>query len=152
MKRRWNLQIWVGFLIILAGLLSYIPVFSLFPVTRDFPWVNLLLFLAGGWVLGAGLRRAFRQPDVYRGKLFGSILAILSLAGVGLFLFGLFYLGRQLPVSATAPRVGEQAPDFALPDQDGKTVSFAELLSSAPAGAPDTKARAVLLIFYRGHW
>jgi len=152
MKRRWNLSIWAGFLLVLAGLISYVPLFSLFPITRDFPWVNLLLLAAGSVLLVSGLRRAFGQPRLYRGKIFGSILAVLSVAGISFFSYGLFYVARQLPAAETAPRVGEKAPDFTLPDQNGKTVSLAELLSSSPAGAAGAKANGVLVIFYRGHW
>ena len=132
--------------------MSYIPLFVLFPVTRDFPWANLLLLAAGGVLLWVGLSRALRQPDLYRGKIFGPILAGLGVIGIGLFAYGLFYEARQLPASATAPRVGEKGPGFALPDQNGKTVTLTELLSSAPSGAATAKASGVLLIFYRGHW
>jgi len=152
MKRRWNLSIWTGFLLVLAGLMSYVPVFALFPITRDFPWVNLLFFAAGAVLLCSGLKRAFRQPDLYRGKIFGSVLAALSVAGIGFFSYGLFYIARQLPASETAPRVGQKAPVFNLSDQNGKTVTFAELLSSPPTGTASAKANGVLLIFYRGHW
>ena len=41
MKRSWNPLIWAGFFLVLAGALSYVPFFALFPVTRDFPWANL---------------------------------------------------------------------------------------------------------------
>jgi peroxiredoxin len=57
-----------------------------------------------------------------------------------------------LPSAAAAPRVGQKAPDFTLPDQNGKAVTLGELLTSAPSGAPDGKANGALLIFYRGHW
>ena len=152
MKRSWNFSLWAGFLLVLASLLSYIPIFSLFPVTRDFPWVNLLLFLFGGVLLAVGLKRAFRQPEHYRGKVFGSFLAALSLAGIVFFCYGLFYLVRQLPPSASAPSVGQKAPEFTLPDQNGKAVTLAELFSSPPASASKAKASSVLLIFYRGFW
>ena len=152
MKRRWNLSLWTGFLIVLVGLGSYIPLFALFPVTRDFPWANLLLLALGGVLLCAGLMRAFKQPEVYRGKIFGSIMAALSIAGVGLFAYGLLYEARQIPSATAAPRVGQKAPDFTLPDQNGKAVTLADLLSSAPAGTGNARANGVLLIFYRGHW
>src|SRR5688572_1048605 len=150
MKRSWNWFLWAGFLPVLAGLLSYVPFFALFPATRDFPWVNLLMFAGGGALLAVGLARAYRHPERYRGRIFGPALALVSLAGIGLFCLGLFYFARQLPASAAAPRVGAKAPDFTLPDQDGKPVALAELLSS-PA-APGGKARGAVLIFYRGHW
>src|SRR5687767_4347155 len=122
MKRRWNWSIWVGFLLVLVGLVSYIPFFALFPITRDFPWVNLLLFVVGGALLFIGLRRAFGQPETYRGKVSGSILTALSVLGVGFFCFGMFYHARQLPASAASSRVGQKAPDFTLSDQNGKQV------------------------------
>jgi len=152
MKRRWNLLLWAGFLLVLAGLLSYIPLFALFPVTRDFPWANLLLFIAGGVLLSAGLIRAFRQPELHRGKILGPILATLSVAGVSLFAFGIFYQARQLPSSMAASRVGQKAPDFSLPDQNGKLVTLAELLALPPVRTAGARANGVLLIFYRGHW
>lgn len=153
-KKSWNLALWGGFCVVLFGLLSYVPIFVPFPITRDFPWANLLLFL-GGWIwLIAGLNRAFRQPERYRGKIFGSIFGVVSFAGVALFLFGLFYLGRMLPASPQAPGIGQKAPDFTLLDQNGKLVALADLLASkAPPGTPaPPKPGGALLIFYRGYW
>jgi hypothetical protein len=160
MKRSWNGWLWLGFFLVLVGLFSYIPLFARFPVTRDFPWVNLLLLAAGLVALGVGLARAFREPQRYRGRIFGSVLAALGLLGTGLFCVGTFYVARQLPASASAPRVGQRAPDFVLPDQDGKPVALAGLLSSSsspttPLGSvasTATKSGGVLLIFYRGRW
>ena len=152
MKRRWNPSLWAGFLLVVVGLMSYVPFFALFPITRDFPWVNLLLLAGGAVLLAVGLRRAFRQPELYRGKLLGSIVAAVSVAGVSFFSYGLFYVARHLPPATAAPRVGQKAPDFTLPDQNGKAVPLAELLASEPSGAAGGKANGALLIFYRGHW
>jgi hypothetical protein len=152
MKRIWNFSLWAGFLLVVVGLVSYVPFFALFPFTRDFPWVNLLLFAGGAVLLCTGLMRAFRQPKLYRGKILGPILAVLSLAGISFFSYGLFYVARQLPAATEAPRVGQKAPDFTLPDQDGKTVTLAELLTSAPSGTAGAKTNGALLIFYRGYW
>jgi hypothetical protein len=98
-----------------------------------------------------GLVRAFRQPQLYRGRIFGSVLTVLGLAVFGVFAFGLFYLGRQLPRSDAAPHVGQKAPDFTLTDQNGKSVSLSRLLSE-PIPGTSTKPKGALLIFYRGHW
>jgi hypothetical protein len=141
MKRKWNWPIWVGFVFVLLGFFSY-TFFVQFPVTRDFPWANLLLFAIGGILLVTGLVRAFGKPQSYRGKIFGPIFALLSVLAFGFFAYGVFYLVRQLPASTAAPRVGEKAPEFALSDQNGKPVALADLIS--PKGA--------ILIFYRGHW
>lgn len=160
-KRNWNWRVWAGFALVLAGLLTYIPIFALFPATRDFPWVNLLLLAAGLALLGVGLARAYRRPRVYRGKVCGTALAALGLLGTGLFCYGLFYVARQLPASTAAPHVGATAPDFTLPDQDGAPVALADLLAAArtaPAAitantpSPARAGGGVLLIFYRGHW
>src|SRR5262245_60395827 len=151
MQRRWNMSLWIGVLILFFGLGSYVPIFSRFPVTRDFPWANLLLLLTGGFFLARGLTRAFRQPDVYRGRILGTGLAVVCLAGCVLFIYGLFFLVRQIPSSPDAPKVGQKAPAFTLPDQNGKAVSLSELISSGTQGA-DAKPKAALLIFYRGYW
>jgi hypothetical protein len=155
MKRSWNKLIWVGFLLVLAGLLSYIPLFVRFPITRDFPWVNLLMLAVGLAMLGAGLARAFRKPQVYRGRVFGTIFAVLAVAGSALFCWGVLYAARDLPGSAAAPRVGQQAPDFTLPDQDGRPVALRDLLAASsdkPGGGGRGGGGGVLLIFYRGYW
>lgn len=134
---------WTGFGVALCAAFSYILLFVRFPVTRDFPWVNLLLFLTAGCLLAAGLRRAFAQPGKYRGKVSGTVLGALSLGIFGLFNYGAFYEARHLPSGQTALRVGQQAPDFALSDIDGRMVAVSRLRQSK---------RAVLLIFYRGYW
>ena len=152
MERRWNLLPPAGFLVTLVAFLSYFAFFTRFPAARDFPWVNLLLF-AGGWVLLAlGLRRAFRQPDRYRGKISSVLLSVLSVLVLALFLFYNFWLSAQLPAAKAVPRVGEKAPDFTLPDQNGKPVRLSDLLASPPPSASRGTGPWVLLVFYRGYW
>ena len=150
MKRRWNMSIWVGFLVVLAALVTFPTVFIRFPATRDVPWATLLLFGAGLLLIGLGLRRAYREPQAYRGRIAGPILMVLGIALVGFFAYGAIYLARQLPPSEGAPRLGQKAPDFTLPDKDGHPISLSELLGSGAAGAD--RASGVLLIFYRGYW
>src|SRR5260370_6431490 len=106
MKRCWNLSLWAGFLLVVAGILSYIPIFALFPITRGFPWANLMLFLVGGVLLVLGLTRAFRQPELYRGKILGSILFSLIVSAVGLIWFGRFYVFRHWAYCVSAARYG----------------------------------------------
>jgi hypothetical protein len=142
MKRKWNWPIWIGFIIIVGGLFSY-GFFSQFPSTRDFPWANLFFFCVGGILLVVGLFRAFGRPQVYRGKIFGSVAATLSVVLVGFFCYVFFYQLRQVPLSTGAPRVGQKAPDFTLPDQDGRDVALGDLVN---------RSKAVALIFYRGFW
>ena len=78
MQRHWNLPIWAGFAIVVVAIASYIPIFAVFPDTRDVPWANYLLFLLGGGLLAVGVKRAFQDPQHYRGKVSGSIVAALS--------------------------------------------------------------------------
>jgi AhpC/TSA family len=144
MRRSWNWQIWVGFAFAIAGLFSY-TFFVQFPITRDFPWANLLLFAIAGFLLLLGLARAFGNPKRYRGKIAGPILATLSLLIFAFFSYEIFYVLRQVPASSAAPRIGQKAPEFTLQNQDAKPVSLTDLLSSS-------KSAGAILIFYRGFW
>ena len=143
MKRSWNRLVWVGFGVAVFAALSYIPFFVRFPSTRDFPWLNLLLFLAAGCLLAIGLYRAFAKPERYRGKISGVILGALSLGLFGLFCSGIFHHARDIPSGRTALHSGQPAPDFTLADTAGKPVTLSRLRQGK---------RAVLLIFYRGYW
>src|SRR5215472_13414759 len=77
-KRKWNWRIWSGFLLAVAAAPSYFLFFARFPITRNVPWANWLMFAAAGGLLVAGVRSAFANPEVYRGKIVGLILAVLS--------------------------------------------------------------------------
>jgi hypothetical protein len=143
LKRSWNILNWAGFAVVLIAFASYVPLFALFPGTRDIPWANYLLFLAGGALLAVGVRRGFRDSAHYRGKISGSILAVLSVVLFAFFVFGVTYFSKQIPAAGNALAVGQKAPAFVLVDTAGKQVSFADLLKNH---------RAVVLIFYRGYW
>ena len=143
MKRSWNAWVWAGFGLTLVAAFSYMFLFIWFPITRDIPWVNFLLFIAAGWLLAVGLKRAYGQPERYRGKVSGVILSALSLAIIGLFCYGTLVLTKNMPPSGDAPRVGQHAPEFTLTDAGGKPVALSELLKTH---------KSALLIFYRGYW
>ena len=129
-------------MVVIAGVFSY-EFFARFPITRDFPWANLLLFGIGTALLIVGLFRAFGRPQAYRGKIVGSIFATIAVIVVALFSYEMFYALRQVPASAGAPRVGQKAPDFFLLDQNGTPVGLGDLLSNS---------HGALVIFYRGFW
>lgn len=150
-QRRWNWNLWAGFLLCLVAFASYFLVFARFPMTRDVPWVNFLLFGTGGAFLFFGLKRAFGQPQQYRGKVAGPILGALGLLVVGVFCFVVFYQTRKLPPSTGAPAVGQKAPEFVLPDTNNDRVSLTSLLSS-PLSDTKEPPKGVLLVFYRGYW
>jgi hypothetical protein len=133
----------------LIAFISYPLVFVRFSVTRDFPWVNLLLLGLSAALLLAGLRRSFGAGATRNSKIAGAVAAGLTTIVCAVFVFAFFIFSRQLPASHGAPRVGQKAPEFRLADSEGKMVALSELLSSPIAGkAP----KGVLLIFYRGYW
>lgn len=57
--------------------------------------------------------------------------------------------GQNVPPAPHAPSVGEKAPEFTLPDADGKPVKLSGLL--AAPGTPRS-GPALLLIVFRGYW
>lgn len=149
--KRLNWPLWVGFLLSLVAFFTYVLVFVWFPVTRDFPWANLLIFLGATVLLVIGLRRGFAsdRPHPTRSKIISTIVGFLGFAIFALFVFGFFVFARWLPPSKGAPQVGQRVPDFTLPDTAGKPVSLNELLTTPINGnAP----KGVLLVFYRGYW
>jgi hypothetical protein len=64
-------------------------------------------------------------------------VAVLELGAAAFALLAFFVLAR-LPEA----HVPERAPDFTLPDQDGRPVTLSAELAKGP----------VLLVFFRGHW
>jgi hypothetical protein len=159
MKRSWNPRMWIGFALCLAAIVSYPTVFARYPLTRDFPWVTLLLIASGLFLAMRGLTLAFQRPDLHRGKIGGSIVGVLTVLLVAFFLVEIFYVSRRIPASHGAPQVGETAPDFTLPDSQGNSVTLSSLLNSSfsaddqpTTGVTSGKTAAVVLIFYRGYW
>jgi hypothetical protein len=144
MTRARNFLPLAGFVVCAIAFVSYPLFFVRFPMTRDVPWANWLLFALGLALAAAGFVRAYRRPERYRGRVTSPIFGALSLGILGFFLFTTEIASRQLPASTGAPRVGDKAPDFTLPDTQGRSVRLADLL--APPGS------WVLLIFYRGYW
>jgi len=159
-SRKFNWLVPAGFLVCVIAFLSFFFFFVKFPVTRDFPWVNLLLFGLAGILSVIGLRRAFTQSDAFRGKIFGPILTVLSVGIFGLFAFIIFVESKGLPAAHGAPQAGQKAPEFSLVDTNGRSVKLSELLT-APMNAASSVAgsraggragKGVLLVFYRGYW
>jgi len=142
-----NWPLWSGFFLSAIAFLSYPFVFERWPITRDFPWVNLLLFGLAALLLVAGLRRAFAPVRRRWLRLTSGVIATaLSIAIFANFALNVFVHARHLPASDHAPTVGERAPDFTLPDESGAPISLAALLSPTPgSGAPASKG--VLLVF-----
>lgn len=156
-ERRRNLAPWAGLFIGLVAILSNGAFFLAIPGQKAIPFLSWTLAVIALVFATVGVVRAFRQPQIYGGKVSSSVLGVLSL-----LLFALVVLSsvgaRKLPGSAGAPQPGQKAPEFTLADTSGNNVSLGQLLGSAGSslagsgsaagGAP----KAVLLIFYRGYW
>jgi hypothetical protein len=153
MTRRWNLWIYLGFLLTLAGFLSYFMFFSRFAALRDFPWLNLPLQVVGVGMVLFGFWRAYARPTQYRGKLAAPIFSLLSIGTLALFCFYVFSLSYRVPPANSAPQVGQVAPDFTLPDHNSEKVQLASFFaSSSTEASPSGVGHYVLLVFYRGYW
>ncbi len=136
---------------------------------RLIAWLGVVLVIAAVVCAVIGVMRAFREPQIYDGKVSSSILGVLSLLICGLVAFASIS-SRALPSSAAAPQVGQKVPDFTLADTSGNKVSLDQLLGKAEASAlphsatagsiasgansniAATPPKAVLLVFYRGNW
>lgn len=145
-----NSALWLGSVLLVFALLSFSLFFVSLPGKQVLPWLNLLLSALAVVLFAVGLRRASSQPERYRGKISGWVLTLAS----SLFLvFGIlfFHGSRALPNPSAAPQVGQKAPDFALKDTNGQTVSLAGLLAQ-PLDTTGKPPKALLLVFYRGYW
>jgi hypothetical protein len=167
-SRRRNWAPWFALLLALVAMLSNAGFFMGLPGQRAIPWLSIALAIAALFCAVVGIMRAFRQPQVYGGKVSSSILGVLSLLLCGLVAIA-SVTSRALPSSAAAPQVGQKAPDFTLADTNGNRVSLSELLGktdtttsastnnssgqTTPVGlSTATPPKAVLLVFYRGYW
>ena len=147
--KRINWQIWAGFILTLVAGFSYPLLFVRWPITREFPWANLMLFGIALVLLFFGLRRAFKPDKGVVSKIFSSLAAALGLLNLAALLFLIYVMGSWLPAAPAAPQVGRQAPAFVLTDSNDKPVALAQLLTAPIDNKPP---RGVLLIFYRGYW
>jgi hypothetical protein len=147
-ERRSNLSPWWGLLLALGAIGCNVVLFVGSPAQSAMPVLSLVFAIAALIFLVIGLKRAFGQPQIYRGKVLTVVLTAVALFPVALTAFA-FVASRKLPNTTAAPQVGQKVPDFTLADTSGKPVSLDQLLStSSGAQAP----KAVLLIFYRGYW
>jgi hypothetical protein len=160
--RQRNWAPWVALLFAVAAMLSNAAFFLGLPGPKLIAWLGVVLAIAALVCAVIGVMRAFRQPQVYGGKVSSSILGVLSLLICGLV--AVASIGsRALPVATNAPQVGQKVPDFTLADTSGNKVSLEQLLKLEgrdavfrAGGITSAKfipaPKAVLLVFYRGNW
>ena len=147
--KKFNWQLWSGFVLTLFSFLSYPFLFIDYPVLRDFPWLNLILFALALVLLIFGLRRAFQPGRKSISKISAVAVTALGVLIIAFFVFIAFIEARRLPASTGAPQVGQKAPEFTVTDINNKPVALTELLTQPINNKP---AKGVLLIFYRGYW
>jgi hypothetical protein len=167
-SRRRNWAPWFALLLALVAMLSNAGFFLGLPGQRAIPWLSIALAIAALVCAAVGIMRAFRQSQVYGGKVSSSILGVVSLLICGVVAIAAV-TSRALPTATNAPQVGQKVPDFTLADTSGNNVSLGQLLgkadSSVSAAANNATAavspvsmgastppKAVLLVFYRGYW
>lgn len=167
-QRQRNWAPWIGLFFAVAALLSNAGFFLGLPAQKLIAWLGVVLAIAAIVCAVIGVMRAFRQPQVYGGKISSSILGVLALLICGLVAVASI-TSRALPAATNAPQVGQKVPDFTLPETHGIQVSLDELLGRAPGslaqGVPppilspnnaqylsSVRPKAVLLVFYRGYW
>ena len=146
--KAWNWRLWVGFALALLAAFGY-PM--IFPFTRSIFWIGLALCIVAVVFLISGLRRAFRQPEFYRGKVAGPILTTASVLMFVLFGAMSYMMPKAYSVARNAPRVGTKAPDFVLTDTHGNPVTLSQLLSTSSPSTGSQPPRGILLVFYRGY-
>jgi hypothetical protein len=144
-----NWPLWLGLIVSIFAFLSYPFIFANWETTRDFPWVNIPLFMVALALLFIGLRRAFAPGRRRLSKIVASLVTAFSLLVLAMFIFTSFIASRWLPASTGAPQVNQKAPEFTLKDTGNQAVSLTELLTQPINNKPP---RGVLLVFYRGYW
>jgi len=144
-----NWPLWLGFVITIFAFLSYPFIFANWATTRDFPWVNIPLFIVALVLLFIGVRRAFAPGRRLASKIIAPIVATISVLVIVMFVLTAFVVSRWLPPSTNAPQVNQHAPEFTLKDTGNKPVSLTALLTEPLNNKPP---RGTLLIFYRGYW
>lgn len=131
-KKRANSWAWVGLALSAVGGISYFLLMNI-PWIRSTALPNTILAVAG---------LVFSVIALARKRTWVTICAgTLSLMISGGFLASVHVLMR-LPADQHVVAVGKTAPDFAIPNQYGRTVQLSALRGRGP----------ILLVFYRGHW
>src|SRR5262245_48989725 len=148
LRGRLNWPIWLSFPLAVVALYSYPFIFVRWAATRDVPWVNLLLGATAVALAIVGVKRSFTRGWISRASAL--VVAAASIAALGLFIYKVLIVARELPTSAQAPAVGQPAPDFTLVDLNNQAVSLSSLRTMPLADG--RTPRGVLLIFYRGYW
>lgn len=124
------------------GFMVYLPLGSL-PKLAGFsedPWMltTAMAICGVASVHGAWRRRKAVETVIRRTLFFGAFLALMGNLNYAHYVY---YYSHTVPGAQNAPKVGERAPEFTVPDPSGGSWSL-----EAFRGTP------FLLVFYRAHW
>lgn len=128
------LMVWLGPIIAFFGVASYFTVFAQWPVTRDVPWVNLILLAVALGLSIAGLARSRRRVLASGGL---ALTIFLS----GFFGWYCYVFSQDIPSAELALDVGATVPAIVLRDDQGQDVDLAAISRDK-----------LVLVFFRGHW
>jgi hypothetical protein len=121
-------------LVALGAVATYVLLLGV-AVVRNHPEGYVIAFaLATGLAVFAVVRARARRWPAW------AALGVTSLLLVAGAWFN--FVVARVPDAPTALRVGEQPPDFTLPDAAGRPVTLADYRGQKP----------VVLVFYRGYW
>jgi hypothetical protein len=121
-------------LVALGAVATYVLLLGV-AVVRNHPEGYVIAFaLATGLAVLAVARARTRRWPAWLALGFTSLV----LVGGAWFNF----VGARVPDTPTTFKVGDQAPDFTLPDAAGRPVTLADYRGKKP----------VVLVFYRGYW
>lgn len=105
---------------------------------RDNPWPLEVIAVAATVAAIVFTIHAYRQKRV---RIVATVSAAFATLATALFLLLVHVGSYELPSAPKDLAVGIAAPDFVLPDAQGKPFSLAS-----------TRGSPVLLVFYRGVW
>lgn len=127
-------MVWIGPILALVAVGSYFALFVNWAITRDVPWVNLILLALALAASIAGLVRARR-------RVFATGGLVLTLALSGFFVWYCYVFSYDIPSAELALDVGAPVPALVLRDDRGQDVELAKLSRDK-----------LVLVFFRGHW
>jgi len=121
-------------LVALGAVATYVLLFGV-AVVRNHPEGYVIAFaLATGLAVLAVVRARTRRWPAWVAL---GATSLLLVAGAWFN-----FVGARVPDTPTTFKVGDQAPDFTLPDAAGRPVTLADYRGQKP----------VVLVFYRGYW
>src|SRR6478672_3563642 len=82
--RQRNWAAWLGLLFALMAILSNVGILLGLPGPKFLTWLGVVFTIAALACVAVGIMRAFRQSQVYSGKVSSSILGVVSLLICGL--------------------------------------------------------------------